>query len=169
MFGRGTVIDLVAMKTNFRIVGLQLAQFEPLFSLDDEELARKGAQRLIVDAKPGFPCRVSLADAEIGEPVILLPFVHHDVDSPYRASGPIFVGETAKQTELAPGEIPYVVASRVMSVRAYNDKGMMVNASVTPGKELKSQIEEFFGDANVSYLHLHNAGAGCYSCRVERV
>jgi Protein of unknown function (DUF1203) len=169
VFGRGTVIDLVAMKTNFRIVGLQLAQFEPLFSLDDKKLAEKGARRLIADAKPGFPCRVSLQDAEIGERVLLLPFAHHDVDSPYRASGPIFVGETAKQTELPPGEIPDVLASRVISVRAYNDKGMMVNASVTPGKELKSQIEEFFGDANVSYLHLHNAGAGCYSCRVERV
>ena len=55
-----------------------------------------------------------------------------------------------------------------MSVRAYNDKGIMMNAAVTPGKELKSQIEDIFADAKISYLHLHNAGAGCYSCRVER-
>ena len=157
------------MKTNFKIVGLPLAQFQPLFSLDDNELAQKGARRLNVDTKPGFPCRVSLQDAEIGERVILVPFVHHDVESPYRASGPIFVRETAKQIELAPGEIPEVVAGRVMSVRAYNDKGMMVNAAVTAGKELKSQVEKFLGDAKISYLHLHNAGAGCYSCRVERV
>ena len=169
MFAGGRFIDLVAMKTNFRIVGLSEAQFEPLFSLDDDELAQKGARRLVVDAKPGFPCRVSLQDAEIGERVILAPFVHHDVESPYRASGPIFVRETAKQIELAPDEIPEVVAGRVMSVRAYNDKGMMVNAAVTPGKELKSQVEKFLGDAKISYLHLHNAGAGCYSCRVERV
>ena len=168
MFGRGRVVDRVAMKTNFQIVGLPLAQFEPLFSLDNNELAQKRARRLIVDAKPGFPCRVSLQDAEIGERIILVPFVHHDVESPYRASGPIFVRETAKQIELAPGEILDVLASRVMSVRAYNDKGMMVNATVTPGKESKSQIEKFFGDTKISYLHLHNAGAGCYSCRVER-
>ena len=157
------------MKTNFKIVGLPLAQFQPLFSLDDNELAQKGARRLNVDTKPGFPCRVSLQDAEISERVILVPFVYHDVESPYRASGPIFVRETAKQIELAPGEIPEVVAGRVMSVRAYNDKGMMVNAAVTPGKELKSQVEKFLGDAKISYVHLHNAGAGCYSCRVERV
>jgi len=168
VFGGDRVVDRVAMKTNFRIVGLPLTQFEPLFSLGDNELAQKGARRLIVDAKPGFPCRVSLQDAEIGERVILAPFVHHDVESPYRASGAIFVRETAKEIELAPGEIPEVVTSRVMSVRAYNDKGMMVNAAVTPGKELKSQIEKLFGDSNISYLHLHNAGAGCYSCRVER-
>jgi len=169
VFGGGRVVDRVAMKTNFRIVGLPLAQFEPLFSLDDNDLAQKGARRLIVDAKPGFPCRVSLQDAEIGERVILVPFVHHDVESPYRASGAIFVRETAKQTELAPGEIPEVVAGRLISLRAYNDKGMMVNAAVTPGNELESQIEKFFVDAKISYLHLHNAGAGCYSCRVERV
>src|SRR6266700_2738094 len=125
------------MKTNCRIVGCRLTQFEPLFSLDDNELAQKGARRLIVDAKPGFPCRVSLQDAEI------------------------FIREAAKEIELAPGEIPDVVTSRVMSVRAYNAKGMMVNAAVIPGKELESQIEKFFDDAKVSYLHLHNAGAGC--------
>jgi hypothetical protein len=168
VFDGGGVADRVVMKTNFRIVGLPLGQFQPLFSLDDNELAQKGARRLVVDAKPGFPCRVSLQDAEIGERIILVPFVHHDVESPYRASGAIFVRETAKQVELASGEIPDVVASRVMSVRAYNDKGMMVNATVTPGKELKSQIEELVADSGVSYLHLHNAGAGCYSCRVER-
>jgi len=169
VFGSNGAVDVVAMKTNFRIAGLPLAQFQPLFSLDDNELAQKGVHRMIVDAKPGFPCRVSLQDAEIGERVILLPFVHHDVESSYRASGPIFVCETAKQVELAPNEIPDVVASRMMSVRAYNDKGMMINAAVTPGSQLKSQIEEFFDDARISYLHLHNAGAGCYSCRVERV
>src|SRR5205814_8052874 len=104
------------MKTNFRIVGLPLTQFEPLFSLDDNELARKGARRLIVDAKPGFPRRVSLQDAEIGERVILAPFVHHDVESPYRASGAICLRDTAKQIQLAPDEIPRVLTSRRMSV-----------------------------------------------------
>ena len=169
MFGRGTVIDLVAIKANFRITGLPLTQFEPLFSLDDIELVQKGARRLIVDAKPGFPCRVGLRDADIEERVILLPFLHHNVDSPYRASGPIFVQEKAKEADLAPGQVPEVVRSRVMSVRAYDRDGMMRAAAVTPGTDLESQIDKFFADSRVSYLHLHNAGAGCYSCRVERV
>jgi hypothetical protein len=140
-----------------------------LFSLNKSELEERNARRLIVDAKPGFPCRVSLEDAELGEHVILLPFHHHPVGSPYRASGPIFVRETAKEVNLAPGEIPEVVRSRLMSVRAYDDEGMMLHAAITPGAELKAHIEKLFGDPHVSYLHLHNAGAGCYSCRVERV
>ena len=55
-----------------------------------------------------------------------------------------------------------------MSVRAYDDQGMMLNGDVVPGRELKLRIEELFANPKVSYLHLHNAGAGCYSCKVER-
>jgi hypothetical protein len=168
VFVARTIGNCPGMKTNFRIVGLASAKFEPLFSLNENELAKKGARRLRVDAKPGFPCRVSLEDSEVGEHVILLPFAHHDVDSPYRASGPIFVREHAKEASLGPDEIPEVVASRVMSVRAYDDRGMMVNGEVVSGRELKPRIEELFANSKVSYLHLHNAGAGCYSCRVER-
>jgi hypothetical protein len=168
VLGGDKIDNLCRVKTNFRIVGLASAQFEPLYLLNENELAKQGAQRLLVDAKPGFPCRVSLADAEIGEHVILLPFVHHEVESPYRASGPIFVREKAKSANLALGEIPEVVASRTMSVRAYDKKGMMLDGAVVPGSELKPHIEKIFANPKIEYLHLHNAGAGCYSCKVER-
>ncbi|HST30127.1 MAG TPA: DUF1203 domain-containing protein [Chthoniobacterales bacterium] len=121
-----------------------------------------------MDAKPGFPCRVSLQDAEIGETVILLPFVHHSVDSPYRASGPIFVRENAREADLDVGEIPEVVSTRTMSVRAYDKNSMMIDGAVVPGSEIKAHIEKLFADPKIAYRHLHNAGAGCYSCSVER-
>ena len=156
------------MKTNFRIIGLPRAQFEPWFALNDRELAARGARRMMVDAKPGFPCRIGLADAEIGEIVILLPFTHHDVDSPYRASGPIFVRENAKEPQLAPGEIPELITSRTLSVRAYNKSGMMLDGLVVPGSAIGAHIEKLFANPKIEYLHLHNAGAGCYSCKVER-
>jgi len=124
---------------------------------------------MTVDAKPGFPCRVSLEDAEIGEQVILLPFLHHEVESPYRASGPIFVRENAKEAALSVGEVPELVSTRTMSVRAYNENSMMIDGTVVPGSEIKAHIEKLFADPKIAYLHLHNAGAGCYSCRVERV
>jgi len=123
---------------------------------------------MTVDSKPGFPCRIGLADAEIGETVILLPFVHHDVDSPYRASGPIFVREDAIEADLRVGEVPELVSSRTMSVRAYDKNGMMIDGSVVSGAEIKDHIEKLFADPRIEYLHLHSAGAGCYSCKVER-
>jgi hypothetical protein len=157
------------MKPSFQIPGLPLETFAGLFSLSEAELAKRGARRVIADAKPGFPCRVSLVDAKPGERLILLPFAHHDVNSPYRSSGPIFVRESAEEAALGSDEIPEVVSTRLMSVRAYDATGMMIAAKVTDGSQIKAQIAQFFADSRIRYLHLHNAGAGCYSCSVERI
>ncbi len=126
-------------------------------------------RRMIADEKPGFPCRVSLADAEVGETVLLLPFVHHDVASPYRASGPIFVRRGAATAMPAVGEIPLMFRHRLLSVRAYDAGGMMVGAEVVKGSELEPSIGHLFARERVNYLHIHNASPGCYNCRVVRV
>ena len=56
----------------FRISGLHPAEFAHLAPLTDEALAKHRAVRRICDANPGFPCRVSLEDAQPGEAVLLL-------------------------------------------------------------------------------------------------
>src|SRR5262245_41325110 len=108
------------VSTSFRFVAAEESRFRFLFEQTDKELRAIGAKRMTVDAKPGFPCRVSLADAEIGETVLILTYTHHDVASPYRASGPIFVRETAATARFAPGEIPAMLTHRLLSVRAYD-------------------------------------------------
>src|SRR5262245_22927869 len=154
---------------NFRISGLSPDHFAPFFAMDDAELSRHGARRMIADHKPGFPCRVSLLDAEIGERVVLLPHTHHDVDSPYRSSGPIFVREAAQPAELAVNELPPVVWHRLLSVRGYDSAGFMLASEVLEGKQaVVEQIRRMFTDPKIAYLHIHNARAGCYSCRVDR-
>ena len=153
---------------NFQIAPLPLKEFLPLFGLSDAELAKRRARRMIVDVSPGFPCRVSLEDAEIGERVILLNYTHQAADSPYRASGPIFVREKAVEAKLQPCELPAVVRHRTISARGYDVEDMMKNARVVEGRAIAETIAEFFTDKRIAYLHLHNAGAGCYSCRVDR-
>ena len=156
------------MNAAFQFVALRSEQFEPLWRRSDAELEALGMRRMIVDDKPGFPCRVSLADAEVGETVLLLPFVHHDVPSPYRASGPIFVRRGAVTAQPAPGEIPLMFMHRLLSVRAYDAGAMMVGAEVVQGSALQGAIEHRFADERVSYVHIHNASPGCYNCRVVR-
>ena len=153
---------------NFQITPLPLKDFKALFTLSDEDLANRGARRLTADTNPGFPCRVSLEDAEMGESVILLNYMHQPADSPYRATGPIFVREKAVEATLQPGRIPGLVRRRTISVRGYDADGTMKNARVVEGHAIEQSITEFFADEHVAYLHLHNAGAGCYSCRVDR-
>ena len=152
----------------FQLHALSPEPFAPLFALSDAELAARGIRRQMVSESPGTPCRVSLADAEVGETVLLLPFSHQDADSPYRSGGAIFVRENVPQSHPAVNEVPDVVRRRLMSVRAYDADGMMVNADVVEGRELESCVGRFFADASVLYLHLHNARPGCYSCRVDR-
>lgn len=149
-------------------MALESGRFAPLFARTDTELAALGARRVRVDASPGFPCRVSLADAEVGETVLLLPYTHHDVASPYRASGPIFVRAGVASAGPAPGEIPPMFLHRLLSIRAYDAAAMMVAAEVLQGTHLATAITTLFADPQVSYLHVHNARPGCFNCRVVR-
>ena len=99
----------------FQISALPRRDFEEWIALDDEQLAKRGGRRYVADRKPGFPCRVSLADAEPGEPVILLPYCHQAAASPYRSFGPIFVREAAITTMLPPDTVPELLRSRLLS------------------------------------------------------
>ncbi len=153
----------------FQISALSPAPFEELFTLDDETLAARGAKRSIVEQKPGVPCRVSLADAELGEVVVLLPYCHQPAASPYQASGPIFVRQAAAQAVVASDSVPDVLRSRLLSIRAYDRADLMTNAEVVEGQALELFVSRFFSDPAVSYLHVHFARPGCYACRIDRV
>jgi hypothetical protein len=157
------------MRTPFRITGLPIEQFSSLFTLTDEELVQLGARRMVAEDKPGYPCRVSLVDAEVGEEVLLVPFTHHDVNSPYRASGPIFVRTNAVTAKLEVNEVPAMIRDRFLSIRGYDSAAMMLAADVVDGKDLEEHLWRFFSDQRVEYIHIHNARPGCYNCRVDRV
>ena len=154
--------------TTFQLSGLDHTQFLPLFDLTDSELREQGVVRKLATSQPGFPCRISLVDAAIGEELLLLPYRHHDVHSPYRALGPIYIRRGVTQAILALGEIPDYVTRRVISIRAYDQEHMMVAADVAPGMDVAQRLQELFTDPSISYVHLHNAKQGCFSCLASR-
>ncbi len=152
----------------FRITGLSAEPFLPLFGLPDEELARRGVRRYLVDATPGFPDRIEMRDAEPGETVLLLNHVCQPAETPYRASHAIFVREGATRAYDAVDEIPPVMRGRLLSLRAYDAEGMMREADVVEGAVIEPLIARLFADPAVSYIHVHNARPGCYSGRIDR-
>ena len=154
---------------SFRLVGLAADNFEPFFAMNDAELAALGARRVVADAPVGFPCRVSLEDAAVGDELLLLPFEHLSARSPYRASGPVYVRARARRAVLEPGVVPPYVTRRLMSVRAYDASDMMVAGEVCEGADVHATLERLVADDAVAFIHLHNARRGCFSCRVERV
>jgi hypothetical protein len=153
---------------SFRITGLSADQFRPLFGLSDEELAARGARRVVADAKPGFPDRIALSDAEPGERLLLVNFTHQPADNPFRASHAIFVRENACQTYDRIDEVPEALRSRLISLRAFDASDMMVDADAVDGRELETAVARLFASPEVKYIQAHYAKRGCYAARVER-
>jgi hypothetical protein len=153
---------------NFQLIALLAENFRHLAECGEEELERLGVRRETALEKPGYPCRVSLADAEVGETVYLLTYTHHDVTSPYRSAGPIFVRAGAETAAPAVNEIPLMFRHRLLSIRGYDEQALMAGADVVHGEVLEEAIQRAFHDPNVSYLHIHNAKPGCFNCRVVR-
>jgi hypothetical protein len=153
---------------NFRILGLPSEPFQSLYGLTDEELARRGARRYVADANPGFPDRIEMRDADLGEPLILVNYQHQSADTPYRASHAVFVREGAQQRYDACDEIPQVLARRTISLRAFDADHWMVAAELYEGRQLKTGIRKFLDQPEVAYLQAHYAVRGCYAARIER-
>lgn len=146
----------------FVISGLDPSQFS---KLQPSALV----QRRVVDESPGFPCRVTLEDAAVGEEVLLVHFEHLTHDSPYRSAGPIFVRPHASRRACAPGEVPLALQRRLLSVRGYDQRGMMLEADVVDGSALAAKLEALFREAAIDFVHVHHAKPGCFACRVDRV
>ena len=152
----------------FRIRGLSPEPFTHLYGLDDAALAAQGAKRYVVDEMPGFPDRIEMRDLEVGELALLVNYDHLPVDTPYRSSHAIFVREGATETYDSVNEIPEVMRSRLLSLRAFDSKGMMLDADVVDGNSIEALIGRFFENPDIEYIQVHNAKRGCYSGRIDR-
>jgi hypothetical protein len=151
----------------YRIKGIDPAPYRQLFGLSDKELGSRGIIRMTV-TDPTFPCRVSLTDRAIGETVLLLNHVSHDVANPYRATHAIFVTETEQEPAEYVDEVPPVFVSRVLSLRGFDKDGMMADAILTQPGEAEAGILRLFENPEIETIHAHNAGRGCFSAKIER-
>lgn len=153
---------------SYVIQGLDPAPFRALYGLSDAALAERQVVRFTVEKKPDAPCRIELVDVEPGESVLLVNHEHLPVASPYRSAHAIFVREGAEAAARFENQVPEPLAIRLLSVRAFDDAGMMTDADVIEGRELEPLIARMFADPAVAYLHVHNARRGCFAARVDR-
>jgi len=153
---------------HFRITGLAAEPFNELFALSDDALAARQAIRVVADRAHGYPCRISLTDAEPGQSLILLNYEHQPADSPFRASHAIYIREGEEQYDRI-DEVPDQLRRRLLSVRGFDAHGMLREADVAQGTALEPLVEQLFADNEIAYLHIHMARPGCYAARVDRV
>ena len=152
----------------YRITGLDPAPYKPLFGLSDAELEKRGVARMTVTERPSFPCRISLTDRDLGEQVLLLNHVSHDVANPYRASHAIFVTEGEDAPAEYVDQVPPVFETRTLSLRGFDADGMMADAVLAQPGEADATIRKLFANPAIETIHAHNASRGCFSAKIER-
>ena len=153
---------------SYVVKGIDPEPYRSLFGLSDEELAKQGVVRMTVSAKPSFPCRVSLTDRDLGESMLLINHVSHDVANPYRASHAIFVTEGADKAAEYVDQVPPVFETRVLSLRGFDADGRMAEAILTQPGGADAGIRQLFANPDIETIHAHNATRGCFSAKIER-
>ena len=120
------------------------------------------------DGKPGYPCRISLQDAEVGEELYLFSHSPFSAANPYRETGPVLVRKNAIPASLDVNELPEIALARSIVVRAYSAVGTMLSATPTQSSEIVKTIQTVFEDKAVEFAHLRATATGCFLCEARR-
>ena len=152
----------------FQIHAISGEPFQQYFLLSEAELRENCARIETATVHPGYPCVVSLADAELGERVLLVNFEHLPEHSPYRAAHAIYIREHAEQHFPGVNDVPEMLASRLLAVRGYDHEHLMVGADVVEGADLAGLIDKMFENEAVDYIHIHIARPGCFAAKATR-
>ncbi|MEH6702201.1 DUF1203 domain-containing protein [Parasphingorhabdus sp.] len=152
----------------YQITGLSPELAKSFEGATTEQLSALGAVQMTATSKPGFPCRISLEDAEVGEELILFHHTSHDVDSPYRSSYAIFAKTGLVEAAQFTDAVPPVFEGRTLGMRAFGIDAMLKTARLALPGDADSSIRQLFELDEVAYIDVHNAAHGCFVARVER-
>jgi hypothetical protein len=124
---------------------------------------------VIANSPVGFPCRVKLEDVPEGESLLLINHEYQSAPTPYQGRHAIFVSESATVPARYVDQVPAVLTVRKMlSLRGFDTKGLMVDADVVPGSDVEQLILKLFDNHDIAYIQAHNAGRGCFAARIDR-
>lgn len=150
------------------VQGLSPKPFSHLLNQSSESLAASGAVRQVVDAAPGYPCRISLEDAAVGESVILLNHESHATSTPFPSAYAIFIRENQTEAAVYEDTLPPVFVNRCIALRMFNSEAMLVGATISQGELLEPAIIQALAREHVEYIHAHNAAHGCFAAEIRR-
>ncbi|MEO9468510.1 DUF1203 domain-containing protein [Parasphingorhabdus sp.] len=146
----------------------QITGLNPVEMFHDKNESEISVVRVTATSKPGFPCRVSLVDAEEGEELIVFHHVSHDVSSPYRSAYAIYARTAAVTAAQYTDRVPPVFEGRPLGLRAFGADVMLKTAGLAMPDEADKTIRHLLELDEVAYIDVHNAAHGCFVARVER-
>ena len=96
----------------------------------------------------------------------MLNYLHQPADTAYRQQGPIFVRRDCAAFE---GEaLGPAMKLRMLSLRAFDEAGMMLDADLVDGANADPLIARLFANPDAAYIHAHYAKRGCFAARIDR-
>ena len=150
------------------ITGLDPAPYLPLFGEDAAVLSERHVHRMIADSDAGFPCRVTLADAQQGATLLLLNHLSRTDHGPYRASHAIFVREDAREAAVYEAQVPPLMQRRVLSLRGFDGDGLMADALLAQPGEADAGLRKLLDNPTIREVDVHTATRGCFLARARR-
>lgn len=113
-------------------------------------------------------CRSCLALTEPWEPYLLLSHRPFDSAHPYAETGPVFLHERVCTPYATPEAYPAEMPRTFVVLRAYDEHDAIADATLVGKREIEGALEELLAKPGIAYVHVRNAGYGCFICRVDR-
>jgi hypothetical protein len=151
----------------FRVVPIPESVAEDVRRTKADPYGNESLEPIRVEDPKGYPCRLCLEDAQVGEEVLLFSYSPFERPAPYRNLGPIFVHAHAC-APYAGDTVPELLRGRLLALRSYGTDDRMVDCDVVQGSEIESTLSRLFSNAKARYVHVHNARPGCFMARVDR-
>jgi hypothetical protein len=64
--------------------------------------------------------------------------------------------------------VPRSWTTRLVAIRAFDARHMMIDADVSEGDASAALIEKLLANPDTAYLQAHYARRGCFAARIER-
>jgi hypothetical protein len=125
-------------------------------------------------AKGKGPCRISLKPFTVGEDTrLLLSYSPFTIGNAFNQTGPIFINgadvEPYQDIYRFPPEIKADKKSFPLTLIGYNSEQQMIYTHLVGDDDVDLLIPKIFETKpNVEYLHVRNAEAACFICKIER-
>jgi Protein of unknown function (DUF1203) len=116
----------------------------------------------------GNPCRSCLRVTPRGSRLILFAHRPFTTDGPYAEIGPIFVHADACAPYAQTDRFPDDFRGRRLTLRAYDPRGHIHDATLADGVDAERVLERFFDSDDIAEVHVRNPAWGCYDFRVVR-
>jgi hypothetical protein len=78
------------------------------------------------------------------------------------------VSKSAKEAADYVDTIPPALDRRILSLRAFNADGMMVEAALAQPGEADPAIRKLLANPMATHIDAHNAIRGCFAARIDR-